>query len=758
MKKAYLAIVMMMTGILFAGCDKGKEVEPDQGVAQKIIGKWIYAETDSKVLPTNEKIVYEFVSDTKAYASLSFTEKASEGTGTPWTVRQEVDVDIVGNDVTLIQNPEPGKTVVANLHVNAITGTTMIGKRNVTVRIDGGMVKSDECMLRYEKVDVDYSKAITGLWEGRMISDQSQFDDGQEHRWEFKEDGTFAFYLKNEKGIWEKKDDEFADYFVAGNLLCTRWKNVGENTVENREWWEISAMGQNDMVWTALREKADGSQYTAAFSMSKVGVPTQAEVEEAIIGKWMSAEINGKPFLTNDKGVYTFLSTTSARMSTSVNSRPELGDLWHDYTELDVNIQGNVVVLSHQLDEHKEMTINMTVTAINANEMHADVFATLKVDGAVAGSVNDHIRYEKIKENFRKPIVGLWEGRRTAGGSNEYHRWEYFEDGTYNFYLKVGEGQWTKMEDDFSEYFVDGRLLCTRWKNSGEGTVENREWWEIRSVDNDAMIWTALRKNELGEQYVESFAMNKVQVPSQDVIEKMIKAKWMTDKIDGQTALTNEKCVFTFFSRTQATISASFSEKLALDAAWVQQRDYNYTIEGNKITLTSQPDEHTSIVDVMIIGAIDEQELHCMFRHTEYKDGEISALYPIVSLQLGKVAKTYSYSYYILGTWEGRATSEHSQYDDGKPHRWQFETKDYLYYNKEGDNWVPSSNTKNEYFIDGRLLCMRWVDGGVEYREWWEIMSLDDNTMIWGAIREDDFGEIYPASFSMTKVAPYYNE
>ena len=162
-----------------------------------------------------------------------------------------------------------------------------------------------------------------------------------------------------------------------------------------------------------------------AEPMQKVGVPTQAEVEAAIRGKWMSKEMNGKPFPTNDKGVYTFLTTTSARMSTSVNSRPELGDLWHDNSELDVNISGNVVTLTQNLDEHKTMTIEMTVSSINANEMHADVKGTLTVDGAVAGSVNDHILYEKIKENYRQSIRGLWEGRRTAGGTTEIHRWEY---------------------------------------------------------------------------------------------------------------------------------------------------------------------------------------------------------------------------------------------------------------------------------------------------------------------------------------------
>ena len=751
MKKVFFAIAMAMMSIFFAGCDKGNEVEPDRGVAQKIIGKWITAETDSKVIPTNEKIVFDIVSTTEAYVSLSFQDRQREEI--PWRDRQKVDIEILGNDVTLSHSPKTGMTVIVELHVNAITSTTMIAKRTVTIRQDGGLVKSDENMVRYEKLNVDYSKDIYGLWEGRMISEQSEYDDGQEHRWEFKEDGTFVFYLKNKKGVWEKKDDEYAQYFVAGNLLCTRWKNAGEGTQENREWWEITTLGVSEMVWTALREKEDGSQYTAAFTMQKMLAPSQEEIETAIIGKWMTAKINGEPFLTNDKSVYTFLNTTSAFVSASVYTDPELGDLWHNLAELDVDITSNVVTLTNKLDEHKTMSITMVINSINAQEMQADVSATLEVDGTAVNPVCDHILYEKVKEHYRKPIRGMWEGRRISGGTTEYHRWEYLEDGTYNYYIKVGEDQWIKVQDEYADYFVDGRLLCTRWKNAGEATQENREWWEISSIENEAMIWTALRKNELGERYVESFAMTKVAVPTEAEIREHIMHKWMAQKINGEVATTNEKAVFTFFSRIKATISASFNN-IPGDEGWVVMRDYDYEIDGNKITLTSKPDEHITMIDEMIVGTIDEMEIHCLFSHKEYKDGELIALYSPVNLQLERIKTPANYQALIMGTWEGRVTSEHSQYDDGKDHRWEFSTNfGYVYYVKDGAEWVPSSNTKNEYFVDGRLLCTRWIDGGKEYREWWEIMSLDEETMIWTALRKNDSAEVYTASFAMKRVA-----
>ena len=125
-----------------------------------------------------------------------------------------------------------------------------------------------------------------------------------------------------------------------------------------------------------------------------------------------------------------------------------------------------------------------------------------------------------------------------------------------------------------------------------------------------------------------------------------------------------------------------------------------------------------------------------------------------ISVEHGKQEKTpVKYPSYILGTWEGRAISARSGHDDGQTHRWQYTGGNYVYYVKDGDNWVPSSNSTNEYFVDGRLLLTRWVDNGVEYREWWEIMGLDDHTMIWSALRRDEYGDLYTASFSMTRVA-----
>jgi hypothetical protein len=60
-----------------------------------------------------------------------------------------------------------------------------------------------------------------------------------------------------------------------------------------------------------------------------------------------------------------------------------------------------------------------------------------------------------------------------------------------------------------ADYFVDGILLCTRWQHTAD-SEELREWWEIESIENGVMKWTALRMHEDGSTYTATFEMTKV--------------------------------------------------------------------------------------------------------------------------------------------------------------------------------------------------------------------------------------------------------
>ena len=274
MKKYFnlmLAAILICGASVFTSCtadNADNPATPDLNVAEKIIGKWMIAERDGQPALTNEKEVFNFISTTEAYlsASLNFHPDAA----TPWYDIIEADVVIEGNKVTLTMHPDEHTISVREFTITAINENEFTANHEVTVTKDGNIVLNEKVLLTLAKVKVDYSADIIGMWEGYSTGEEgSEFDDGENHRWEYMTDGSFNYFHKVD-GQWQISDDAYAEYFVAGNLLCTRWKNEGAGNEEHREWWEIESIKDGVMKWKALRQNADGTTYTATFEMKKI--------------------------------------------------------------------------------------------------------------------------------------------------------------------------------------------------------------------------------------------------------------------------------------------------------------------------------------------------------------------------------------------------------------------------------------------------------------------------------------------------------
>jgi hypothetical protein len=233
-------------------------------IEENIIGTWMVADKDGRPALTNDKTVYTFVSTDKAYRSASIFNHPGEWPEM-WDLNQAFVVDVIGNKVTLKSLLDMGTTTVIEFTIHSIDADEFTADHSFVMKTGGKEVFTSEAPFRYVRVDTDYGKDFLGTWEGRCTSEGSVFDDGQEHRWEFRDDGTYVYYVKD-GDAWVTADAAEGDYFVAGNLFCSRWF-VGET--ENREWWEISIDGDK-MDWYALRDDESGKTYTATFEMKKV--------------------------------------------------------------------------------------------------------------------------------------------------------------------------------------------------------------------------------------------------------------------------------------------------------------------------------------------------------------------------------------------------------------------------------------------------------------------------------------------------------
>ena len=498
-----MAAILICGATVFTSCSKDdNSVTPDLNVSEKIMGKWMKSEQNGQPLATDKKMVYTFVSPTKAYMSASID--ASPEVGTHWITQLEADVTISGNKVSLITYSEEGATMVVDYIITAIDDTSFTANHKVTITFGGAVVYVVEDILRFEKVTVDYAPAIIGMWECTGLSGGETYNDANA-RLEFLDDGTYRYYQKNDGGQWEAVTTrEFQEYFVDGYLINTRWKDADGQ--ESREWWEIESLSGDQMVWTALRQNADGSTFQQKMTWKKIDL----NIPEKIIGKWIISDKDGLPMPTNRTNVFTFVSATKAYMSASLNARPEVNPEWMDNIEANVTINGNLMTLTLHADEHKTMVHEFIVTDINATEFTANHKVTVTVDGNVMFVDEDVIRLTKVTADYRTAIIGTWEGHCTSEGSvfddGQEHRWQYNADGTYVYYIKDGDN-WVPSANTLNEYFVDGTLLCSRWIDQGQ---ENREWWEI-NIDGDKMNWTALRQKEDGTTFTATFEMKKVQ-------------------------------------------------------------------------------------------------------------------------------------------------------------------------------------------------------------------------------------------------------
>ena len=254
------------------------------------------------------------------------------------------------------------------------------------------------------------------------------------------------------------------------------------------------------------------SVFTACSSNDDNPATPDLNLSEKIIGKWIVADINGQPALTNRKIVFTFVSTTKAYMSASLNRFSEVGSHWIDQLETDVVINGNKMTLTNHPVEHTTVVEEYNITAINNSEFSANRKLIITVDGNVAVSIEEAVRLVKVTADYAEPILGLWECQGITGGetNNDANaRLEFLADGTYRYYRKDEGGQWQAVTTrEFQDYFVDGTLLATRWKNQGEEIVY--EWWEISTVNGGQMQWNALRQNVDGSTFQQSVKWTKV--------------------------------------------------------------------------------------------------------------------------------------------------------------------------------------------------------------------------------------------------------
>ncbi|MCQ2259402.1 MAG: hypothetical protein MJZ41_15660 [Bacteroidaceae bacterium] len=144
----------------------------------------------------------------------------------------------------------------------------------------------------------NFSHDIIGMWEGvEMTGDEA--NGNAKARIAYYADGTYIHYRKL-ADVWFPRLDDACEYNIEGNKLTSRWKpEMAENY--SSEWWNIDAINDGVMKWSAIRERKDGSQYTATFTWKKVDdVLTSEQIQAKLSGTWTYDKIQNITLLKGE--------------------------------------------------------------------------------------------------------------------------------------------------------------------------------------------------------------------------------------------------------------------------------------------------------------------------------------------------------------------------------------------------------------------------------------------------------------------------
>ena len=234
-------------------------------LAEKLVGKWIYAESNGQTLTTNTKSVCTFTSDGSALkASISMSLKKFG----VWANRYEPEVKVDGRNVTMTAKLADGSTSVMEMTDVSVSGSDLFFTGKATLTKDGEVIFSYGPFLEhFTKSDVDNAETNEGLWEVYFTSDDPEFESPEPTRELYRADGTCTFYEFVDEQWVEDKEVTNSEYFIDGPMLFIRWQESEEMMYEN---WEVVSSENGKQVNKSVRKHDDGSTYTIYANLTKV--------------------------------------------------------------------------------------------------------------------------------------------------------------------------------------------------------------------------------------------------------------------------------------------------------------------------------------------------------------------------------------------------------------------------------------------------------------------------------------------------------
>ncbi len=229
---------------------------------------------------------------------------------------------------------------------------------------------------------------------------------------------------------------------------------------------------------------------------------------DLVLGLWVNTHVNNQPVLTDATFVTDYRADQSQLYAVGLVI-DEDNESWIENNAYTYVIDGKTITIEGPDAFGNVFYMEFVILSLDKDTMRYAVEA-FNINGEEFPDPNTYT-LAKVKTDLSDAFIGTWYGRCTSpGGPETYHYWDYFADGTFDYYFQDEDENWINKPDNDGEYFLYGNLLASNYSNDLQtgGTGRAFECWDI-TIDGNHMAWYGLREKGL----VVTFEMNKVEGP-----------------------------------------------------------------------------------------------------------------------------------------------------------------------------------------------------------------------------------------------------
>jgi hypothetical protein len=227
------------------------------------------------------------------------------------------------------------------------------------------------------------------------------------------------------------------------------------------------------------------------------------------LGTWVNTQINSTPVLTDDAFIMELLPDHTELYAIGFQL-DETSKIWKENSNYTYTIVNDLIVIDGVDIFDIEYHMEFKIITLNQETLMFSIPA-FSIDGVEIPNPNI-FTCNRVADDFSTEFTGVWYGKCTSDNTADtaFHYWEYFADGTYNYYYQDEDEKWIKKSDNEGRYFLYGDLFVSNYSNDliSGGTGLAYECWNF-NITGNTMIWNGLRENNITVTY----QMDKVASP-----------------------------------------------------------------------------------------------------------------------------------------------------------------------------------------------------------------------------------------------------